>query len=265
MPDESMRHDFLASRFATFRGLTTTACPWASSVRLPHEKRLGFAVAYRNVKPGLDDRRTASRSAVVVASSTRNIAMRLSPITRPPGLLGKLLDRVTRRMLGRSITPSQVIYNRVPAAWRITLAFQLYERYGARLPADLRLLVTTRVAQLNGCAFCQDIKRALAVRERMGIERFNALESWRTSAVFSAGERAALSFVEEATTSKQVSDTTFEELKRHFDDRQIAELTLSNAIENFYNLLNLPLQIESDRLETIAIAAQKPSSPTRVG
>lgn len=191
--------------------------------------------------------------------------MRLSPIERPPGLLGKLLDGATRRLFGRSITPSQVIYNRVPAAWRITLAFQLYERYGAVLPADLRLLVTTRVAQLNGCACCQDIKRAFAVRERIGIERFNALDAWRTTSVFTPAERAALAFVEEATTSKQVSDVTFEELRRHFDDREIAELTLSNAIENFYNLLNLPLEITSDGLEAIATTSRGSSTPPRVG
>lgn len=82
------------------------------------------------------------------------------------------------------------------------------------------------------------------------------LDAWRTTAVFSPAERAALAFVEEATTSKHVSDATFEELRRHFDDRQIAELTLSNAIENFYNLLNLPLRIESDGLESIAAEAQ---------
>jgi alkylhydroperoxidase family enzyme len=83
--------------------------------------------------------------------------MRLTPIEKPPSLLGKLLDFGIRRMLGRPITPSQVIYNRVPAAWRITLAFQLFERFGAKLPQELLLLVTTRVAMLNGCAFCQDI------------------------------------------------------------------------------------------------------------
>ncbi len=178
--------------------------------------------------------------------------MRLSPIERPPTLLGRLLDAAIRRTLGRSITPSQVIYNRVPAAWRITLAFQLFERYGAKLLQELRLLVTTRVAMLNGCAFCQDIKRAQAIRERIGTKRFDALGEWRTSALFDARERAALAFVEEATRTKLVSDATFAELRKHFDEREIAELTLMNAIENFYNLLNLPLEVESDGLEALA-------------
>jgi alkylhydroperoxidase family enzyme len=180
--------------------------------------------------------------------------MRLTPIEKPPSLLGKLLDRVIRRSLGRSITPSQLIYNRVPAAWRITLAFQLFERYGAKLPHELMLLVTTRVAMLNGCAFCQDIKRAVAIRSRLGTARFDALADWRASPLFSERERAALAYVEEATRTKVVSDATFAELTKHFDEREIAELTLANAIENFYNLLNLPLEVEADGLEALAAA-----------
>jgi alkylhydroperoxidase family enzyme len=178
--------------------------------------------------------------------------MRLTPIERPPTLLGKLLSFLYRRELGRPITPSQLIYNRVPAAWRISLAFLRFELFGAKLPQELRLLATTHVAMLNGCAFCQDIKRAFAVRRKLGMRKFDALAAWRTSDAFSARERAALAYVEEATRSKVVSDATFAELAKHFDEREIAELTLANAIENFYNLLNVPLEIEADGLEAIA-------------
>jgi alkylhydroperoxidase family enzyme len=182
--------------------------------------------------------------------------MRLAPIEKPPTLLGKLLTLAMKRQLGRPITPSQVVYNRVPAAWRISLAFLRFERFGAKLSHELRLLATTHVAMLNGCAFCQDIKRAFAIRQRLGTAKFDALAEWRTSEAFSPRERAALAFVEEATLGKKVSDATFAELRGHFDDREIAELTLSNAIENFYNLLNVPLEIESDGLEEMAKAAR---------
>ncbi len=181
--------------------------------------------------------------------------MRLAPIEKPPSLLGKLLDAAIRSTLGRPITPSQVVYNRVPAAWRISLAFNLFERFGAELPAELRLLATTRVAQLNGCAFCQDIKRAMAIRAKLGTAKFDALHEWRASGVFSPQERAALAFVEEATLAKKVSDATFSEAQHWFSEREIAELVLLNAIENFYNGMNLALGIEaSDGLEAIARA-----------
>jgi alkylhydroperoxidase family enzyme len=183
--------------------------------------------------------------------------MRLAPIERPPTLLGKLITYATKREVGRAITPAQVVYNRVPAAWRISLAFLRFELFGAKLDHELRLLATTHVAMLNGCAFCQDIKRALAVRQKLGIAKFDALAEWKTSTVFSARERAALAFVEEATLGKRVSDATFSEAQKHFDERAIVELTLSAAVENFYNLVNGALEIESDGLEALARAAAR--------
>ncbi|HUE15825.1 MAG TPA: hypothetical protein VMR25_16770, partial [Planctomycetaceae bacterium] len=61
-------------------------------------------------------------------------------------------------------------------------------------------------------------------------------------------ERAALAYVEEVSQTKTASDATFEELRRHFSDQQLVEITLLNAFENFYNLVNRPLGIESDGL-----------------
>jgi alkylhydroperoxidase family enzyme len=182
--------------------------------------------------------------------------MRLTPIDEPSSLLGRILTFLYRRQLGRAITPAQVVYNRVPAAWRISLAFLRFEMFGAKLSHEIRLLATTHTAMLNGCAFCQDIKRAFAIRQKLGTRKFDALADWRTSDLFSPAERAALAYVEEATLSRKVSDATFAELAKHFGEREIVELTLSNAIENFYNLVNVPLEIESDGLEAIAASAQ---------
>lgn len=185
--------------------------------------------------------------------------MRLAPIEKPPTLLGKLITFAAKRRLGRAITPGQVVYNRVPAAWRISLALLRFDLYGATLSHELRLLATTHVSMLNGCEFCQDIKRAMAVRARLGTAKFDSLAEWRTSPVFTPRERAALAFVEEVTLTKRASDATFAALQQHFDEREIAELTLCNAIENFYNLMNGALAIESDGLERIARAAAAPA------
>ncbi len=49
-----------------------------------------------------------------------------------------------------------------------------------------------------------------------------------------------------------MSDETFENLSRHFDEREIVEITWINAFENYYNLISIPLEIESDGLCSIA-------------
>jgi AhpD family alkylhydroperoxidase len=176
--------------------------------------------------------------------------MRLSPIERPPTLLASLMTRATRRVLGRAITPAQVVYNRVPRAWNLSWALVRLETKGMLLDPGLRLLLKAYVSQLNGCEFCEDIARAMAVRQRLGTERFAALTDPEHSAL-GEREKAALAYAREAARL-EVSDETFERLRRCFDEREIAEITLSVAIEQFYNTMNVALDIPSDRLEEIA-------------
>lgn len=179
--------------------------------------------------------------------------MRLEPVDRPASLLARIMSFGMRRQLGRVITPARVVYNRVPRAWNVAWAL-LRMSASFRLESSLTLLVQARVAMLNGCAFCEDIARAFAVQQHLGTERFKALADWETSEVFDARERAALAYADEATREKRVSEPTFERLRAHFDEREIAEIALAVAIEHYYNLVNLPLEIPDDGLEALAEA-----------
>jgi len=121
-----------------------------------------------------------------------------------------------------------------------------------QLDPMLRLLVQHHVARLNGCGFCVDIGRAAAVQHRVDLGKIDAVSEYRGNPLFTERERAALAYVEEATRNKRVADATFEALRRHCDDREIVEITWLCAVENYFNLVNLPLEIESDGLCAIA-------------
>lgn len=178
--------------------------------------------------------------------------MRLEPIDKASSWLGALLSFAMRRQLGKTIMPARVIYNRVPRMWNVTWALLRLQLQGLVLEPSLRLLVQTRAGMLNRCDFCQDIALAMAVQQKIGLEKFRDLDAYPTSPAFDERERAALAYVDEATRNKTVSDATFEKLRKEFNDREIVEITLMNALENFYNLLNIPLEIESDELHAIA-------------
>jgi AhpD family alkylhydroperoxidase len=180
--------------------------------------------------------------------------MRLEPIDRPPTLLARVAGAMMRRQLGKVITPARVIYNRVPRMYNVAWQLVKLQREGLTLEPDLKLLVQVWVAMVNRCTFCVDIARSEAVREQIGLAKFDALPDWRTSPLFGDRERAALAYADEATRNKKVADPTFEALRKHFSEREIVELTFLNALENFYNLLNLPLGIEDDGLCAIAQA-----------
>jgi alkylhydroperoxidase family enzyme len=178
--------------------------------------------------------------------------MRLAPVDRPPTILARVMSFMTRRMLGKEITPARVLYNRMPRMWNVSWALVNLDARGYTLPHELLLLLHVRVSMLNRCGFCQDIALARAVQQRVGLEKFRALDDWRASPLFSERERAALAFVEAATRDREVDDATFEAVRKLFSEREIVELTVENAVSNFYNLLNLPLGIEDDGLLAIA-------------
>lgn len=178
--------------------------------------------------------------------------MRLQPIENPKGLMAKIAYFMTKRRLGKVITPMKVVYARVPPLFR--LAYAEVNIVEGKLTIDpvINFLVRTWAAMINECSFCVDIAKASAILRHMTLEKLDALPTYRTSPLYSERERAALAFVEEATRHKRVSDATFEEMRRHFSEREVVEITWLNALENYYNLINLPLEIESDGLCAIA-------------
>lgn len=62
-------------------------------------------------------------------------------------------------------------------------------------------------------------------------------------------ERIVLDYGERMTITGQiVDDALFDQLRAHFTNAQIVELTASIAMENFRSKLNVPLQVESQGL-----------------
>ena len=123
---------------------------------------------------------------------------------------------------------------------------------GISVEPELRLLVFDFVDTLNGCTFCDDYRLAIAVQKRIGIDKFAALDEYRTNSLYSPRERAALAYAEETTRHHDVSDETFEEVRRHFSDVEIVELTWLIAVEAYFNILKRPLQLGSDGLRELA-------------
>ena len=191
--------------------------------------------------------------------------MRLQPIENPQGLKLKLAYWFARRTFGKVITPMKVVTARVPKSMRLSYEIAKLMEHGFSLPQELQMLLHVHISEVNQCHFCVDIGKAMALKQGAAtLEKLNKLEDYRTDPAFTPAERAALAYVEEVSRTRDCSDATFAELRKHFDDPQIAELTLLNSLENFYNLTNRPLGIESDGLCALAmktVPVTSPSSP----
>ena len=85
-----------------------------------------------------------------------------------------------------------------------------------------------RASQINGCGWCVDMHTKEAAAAGETAVRLNLVAAWRESTVFTEAERAALALAEEGTRLADayhgVSDETWAQVRKHYDDDQIAAL-----------------------------------------
>jgi alkylhydroperoxidase family enzyme len=172
----------------------------------------------------------------------------LTPIEKPDGLIMKLAYYFTRRQFGKVLTPLKVHSARMPAAFGMFYGKISKLDKKLTLPAETAMLVREHVARINVCLFCIDIGRSFTIKASMNQAKFDALEEYRTSKLFSEAERAALDYVTELTRDKKVNPDTFERMARHYSERQICEIVWLVATEHVYNMTNIGLNIHSDML-----------------
>lgn len=172
----------------------------------------------------------------------------LAPIEKPRGLVMKLAYYFTRRQFGKVLTPLKVHSARLPAAFGV-----FYTKIGSldkklSLPPETVLLIREHVARINVCLFCIDMGRAFTIKASMNQDKFDALEQYRTSPLFSDAERAALDYVTELTKNKNVNPETFARMACYYSEREICEIVWLVATEHVYNMTNIGLNIHSDML-----------------
>jgi alkylhydroperoxidase family enzyme len=116
------------------------------------------------------------------------------------------------------------------------------------LSPETVLLFREQVARLNVCLFCMDIARSFTIQKSMKQARFDALDQYRTSPLFTDAERAMLDYVDELTRHKKVNPEIFARMAQHYSEREICEIIWVVAREHVYNLTNIGLNIHSDML-----------------
>jgi hypothetical protein len=172
----------------------------------------------------------------------------LAPIEKPDGLMMKLAYFFTKRQFGKVLTPIKVHSARLPVGFGL-----FYGKIGSldkklQLPPETVMLIREQVARINVCLFCIDIGRSFTIRASMNQAKFDALEQYRTSPLFSEAERAALDYVTELTRDKKVNPGTFARMANHHSERAICEIVWLVASEHVYNMTNIGLNIHSDML-----------------
>ena len=117
----------------------------------------------------------------------------------------------------------------------------------------LQNFVLIRASQINGCAFCL----ALHMREVQALgesgDRVNGLSAWRDAPWYSERERAALEWTEALThiSTQHIDDALYERVKKHFSDREMAELSYGITMITTWNMLNVGFRTDPARAEEV--------------
>jgi AhpD family alkylhydroperoxidase len=146
------------------------------------------------------------------------------------------------RLTGRA--PARVepleIYARVP---RLLRGYGKLEQATARLHRldwRLQVLAELKATTLTHCEFCIDLASQIARRSGLSDEQLLALPHYRDSELFTDLEKLVMDYaVGMSRTPAEVPDALFAELKEHFDEGQLVELTHHIALENMRGRFNV--------------------------
>ena len=138
----------------------------------------------------------------------------------------------------KRIQPSEVASKQYSAVFRLSSSVDL--------DRELRELVDVRVSQINGCAFCIDMRWKDARELGESEERLYMLDAWRESGLYSARERAALELSEAITLISEghVPDEVWERARTSFDEYELGQLLFAIATINVWNRLLITARVE---------------------
>ena len=172
---------------------------------------------------------------------------RLQPAEpRGPDLFRRLTYATARRMYGRPMEPTRTVAHHRKLLFGYGMVATALDRSTA-VDEGLKHLAMLRVAQLIGCEWCLDFGSYLAQRSGEPEDKLRELATWRESGRFGEIERLVLEYAEAMTrTPAEVSDELFAQLREHFDERQMVELTMAIAMENLYSRSNWAFGLEGE-------------------
>ena len=125
-----------------------------------------------------------------------------------------------------------------PGAYHAMLGLEKY-LHESSLEQSLLHLVKLRASQINGCAYCLDMHwkdlRAIGETE----QRMYSLDAWRECPYYTDRERAALAWAEAVTlvVDGHVPDSVYDEVRPHFTEKELCDLTVAVATINAWNRL----------------------------
>ena len=171
------------------------------------------------------------------------------------GSLASLYDRADAVSQGSTLPGPTLFGNQVRALAHnpalLKALFKVYEAFAAEPSIDRRLteLGILVVSRVNACRYCVQHHAPLAHGAGLKTSQLKAIQddAWSDRKLWSEEEWLVVRYAEAlASVPQRVSDGLFAELKGHFSERQIVDLTMRLALCAAWNKFNDALGLDTE-------------------
>ncbi len=147
-----------------------------------------------------------------------------------PRMMRKLTGRAPQS--GSGMEPME-IWAHQPKMMMGMGRFNQAVRKGKSVDERLRNLVELKGAQMIGCEFCVDLGSQICRNSGFSDNELLALPGFRKSNLFTDREKLALEYtIAVMRTPVEVTDELFAQMKEHFSDEQLVEITALLTLVN---------------------------------
>ncbi len=147
-----------------------------------------------------------------------------------PRMMKKLTGREPQ--IGSGLEPME-IWAHQPKMMFGMGRFNQAVRKGKSVDERLKCLVELKGAQMIGCEYCVDLGSQICRNSGLSDDQLLALTRYRQSDLFSEREKLALDYtVAVMRTPVEVTDAMVEEMREHFNDKQLVEITALLTLVN---------------------------------
>ncbi len=157
------------------------------------------------------------------------------PIVR---LVYRLGPRMTKKLTGREPQTGNGMEPIEIWAYQPKMMFGMGKfnqavRKGKSVDERLRNLLELKGAQMIGCEFCVDLGSQICRNSGFSDDELLAIPRYRQSDLFTEREKLALDYtVAVMRTPVEVTDELFAQIKEHFTDEQLVEITAHLMVVN---------------------------------
>ena len=176
---------------------------------------------------------TALALATAQGALAQDARVGLVPSDTKDPVVGPIFDGIKSRG-GQPLNMHRTVANS-PRIFKAYVDMAITLRTAATTPRVDRELIILRAAQLAGGDYEFAQHRPMGLSCGLSAAQVDGLADWRKRSDFTERQRAILGYADAMAAEKGVDDRAFADLKKHFNEQEIVELTVTAA---FYGMVS---------------------------